>query len=63
MVVVRAVGRQRRGDGLAEDDVAGAAALRNDVGGGLAHHVDDVQRAFHLKTGNTFYKNFGPFPE
>ncbi len=51
---MRAVGRQRRGDGLAEDDVAGTAALRNDVGGGLAHHVDDVQRAFHLKTGNTF---------
>ncbi len=43
------VASERRRDGFSEDDVSSATFVGNDVGGGTTHHVDDVERTFHLK--------------
>jgi hypothetical protein len=48
MIVVSSVASERRRDGFPEDDVSSATFVGNDVGGGTTHHVDDVERTFHL---------------
>ncbi len=47
--IVRPVGGERSSDGFAEQNDSLALLLDDDVGGGLAHHVDHVQRAVHLQ--------------
>ncbi len=48
VIIVSSVASERRRDGFSEDDVSCPTFVGNDVGGRTTHHVDDVERTFHL---------------